>query len=299
MLNDSCLQSAVDAGEWVEFLGGRKVLHGSFDCATLDLGQYRFPERPERFTAPPMTRHYLSITLDGPTEVERDLHGDRETAQFTPGTSLIMSAGQQNSWRWDRPTEEIHFYLCPDFLRRMGEAANVAEVELIERFAFADEDLQRLATTLLDEIRSPGIATDLWIESVTNLLYMHVLRNYCMTSSVPKIDHVGLTSAQLRHVEEFVTENISREIMLSEMAEIAGVSRFHFAHMFKRTMGIPPHQWLISRRLARAKELLRATGMSITEIAFEVGYQSQSHFGHVFRRATGMSPRKWRTRTVR
>lgn len=299
MLNDVNTQAAVDAAEWVQLLGGEEVLHGSCNCAALSLGQYRFPERPDRFTAPPLTHHYLSITLEGSTEVERDLHGDRETARFAPGTSLIMSAGQPNSWRWDKPTEEIHFYLCPEFLRRMGESANVAEVELMERFAFADEELQRLATTLLDEIRSPGIATNLWIESVTNVLYMHILRNYCTTSSVLESTRIGLTTAQLRHVEEFATENISREITLTEMAEVAGVSRFHFAHMFKRSMGVPPHQWLISRRLDRAKDLLRTTDLSITEIAFEVGYQSQSHFGHVFRRATGMSPRTWRTTNSR
>jgi AraC family transcriptional regulator len=295
MSNSSCRQAAIDANEWVQYLGGEAVLQGPSGCAALTMGQYRFPERPERFTAPPLARHYLSITLDGPTQVERDLHGDRETAKFAPGTSLIMSADQPNSWRWDRPTEEIHFYLCPDFLRRIGEAANVTDIALIERFAFADERLQQLASTLVEEIRSPGVATDLWTESVTNVLYMHILRHYCESRNTLEQPQTGLTAAQLRHVEEFATENLDQEVTLTQMAEVAGVSRFHFAHMFKRSVGTPPHQWLMARRIERAKELLVTTNRSITEIAFDVGYQSQSHFGHVFRRATGVTPRQWRT----
>lgn len=294
MLNESCFQETVEAGEWVRYLGGEPVLHGYFNCAALAIGQYRFPSRPERFTAPPISRHYMSITFDGATEVERNLGDERNTARFSPGTSLIMSAGQVNSWRWDKPTEEIHLYLCPDFLRRMGETADLANTELVERFAFSDPDLQRLAGQLLEEIRSPGIASDLWVESVTNLLYMHVLRNYCTTSSSTRFPGIGLTSAQLRRVEEFVEAHMDREVTLAEMAEVTNVSRFHFAHMFKRSMGLPPHQWLIQKRVERAKQLLRNTRLSITEVAFEVGYQSQSHFGHVFRRSIGMSPRKWR-----
>lgn len=294
MPTQTCQTAPIEADEWIRMLGGECIAAGRYQCASLEVGHYRFPERPEQITAPPLTRHYLSITMEGPTQVERNLSGDFAKAHFAPGTSLIMSAGQPNTWRWNNPTEEIHLSLCPEFLRRMGESANIVDVELIDRFAFADSELRCLATALLSEVRSPGIATELWLESITNVLYMHVLRTYCRVSPSSEFHSTGLTAAQIRRVTEYVNDNINREITLAEMAEVAGVSRFHFAHMFKRTVGTPPHQWLIERRLERAKELLRTTRMTIADIAFEVGYQSQSHFGHIFRRATGMSPRRWR-----
>lgn len=294
MVTKTQLGASIGASEWVAHLGGEQVLSAEGDYYPgLDIGQYRFPERPDRFTAPPLARHYISITLDGSTEVERNLSGDRDTAQFTPGHSLIMSAGQPNAWRWDRPTEEVHFYLCPELLRDMAASIGLTDVELIDRFGFSDPELQRLARALLTELRAPDIGSRLWVESLTNVLGLHILRHHCRSGRI-HLDPAGLTSAQIRRVEDFVTSNLGENISLAEMAGVAGVSRFHFAHMFKRSMGMPPHRWLVERRLDRAKELLRSTDRSVTEIAFEVGYHSQSHFGLVFRRATGMTPRAWR-----
>ena len=285
----------VGALEWVEHLGGERVLGGGVEyCSALHVGRYRFPGRPDRFTAPPLERHYISITVDGATEVERNLSGGEDRARFAPGNSLIMAAGQPNAWRWTRPTEEIHFYLCPEFLREIARKAGLDDVRLIDRFAFADPELQRMATALLRELSAPGIASRLWVESVTNELYLHILRQHCIAVNTDPSACSGLTAAQLRRVSEFVSKNLSRDMTLADMAEVAGVSRFHFAHMFKRSVGEPPHRWLVQHRLERAKALLRSTDLSITEVAFEVGYQSQSHFGQMFRRATGMTPRSWR-----
>lgn len=80
------------------------------------------------------------------------------------------------------------------------------------------------------------------------------------------------------------------------LARVSGVSEAHFARSFKEAFGVPPHRYLLTRRIERAKALLRDTELSITEIAFETGWTSLGTFGCTFRDVTGESPGELRAR---
>lgn len=77
---------------------------------------------------------------------------------------------------------------------------------------------------------------------------------------------------------------------VSRLAEVSGVSPAYFARSFKRAFGLPPHRYLLTRRIERAIALLRDTDLSITEIAFDTGWQSLGTFGRIFHNVTGLSP---------
>jgi transcriptional regulator GlxA family with amidase domain len=80
------------------------------------------------------------------------------------------------------------------------------------------------------------------------------------------------------------------------LARVSGVSEAHFARSFKEAYGLPPHRYLLTRRIERAKALLRDTELSITEIAFQTGWNSLGTFGRTFRDVTGESPGELRAR---
>lgn len=80
------------------------------------------------------------------------------------------------------------------------------------------------------------------------------------------------------------------------LAQVSGVSEAHFARSFKQAFGIPPHRYLLTRRIERAMTLLRDTDLSITDIAFDTGWASLGTFGRTFRDITGDSPSAIRTR---
>ena len=80
------------------------------------------------------------------------------------------------------------------------------------------------------------------------------------------------------------------------LASVSGVSDAHFARAFKAAFGVPPHRYLLTRRIERAKTLLRDTDLPITEIAFDTGWNSLGTFGRVFRDITGEAPGELRTR---
>jgi AraC-like DNA-binding protein len=83
---------------------------------------------------------------------------------------------------------------------------------------------------------------------------------------------------------------------LEQMAAVARLSPYHFARQFKRATGLPPHQYIIARRVERAKEILQAgTDLSLTEVAARAGFSDKSHFSHHFKRLVGVTPGRFRT----
>ena len=77
---------------------------------------------------------------------------------------------------------------------------------------------------------------------------------------------------------------------IKRLAQVSGVSEGHFARSFKQAFGLPPHRYLLTRRIEQANTLLRDTGLSITEIAFATGWESLGTFGRIFRDVTGRTP---------
>jgi len=80
------------------------------------------------------------------------------------------------------------------------------------------------------------------------------------------------------------------------LAKVSGISQAHFARSFKRAFGVPPHRYLLTRRIERARALLRDTDLPITQIAFQTGWNSLGTFGRIFRDVTGESPSELRAR---
>ncbi|HEY1089684.1 MAG TPA: helix-turn-helix transcriptional regulator [Burkholderiaceae bacterium] len=83
---------------------------------------------------------------------------------------------------------------------------------------------------------------------------------------------------------------------IPRLASVSGVSAAHFARSFKQAFGVPPHRYLLTRRIERATTLLRETELAITEIAFETGWRSLGTFGRIFRDVTGATPSATRAR---
>ena len=86
---------------------------------------------------------------------------------------------------------------------------------------------------------------------------------------------------------------------VARLASVSGVSEAHFARSFKQAFGLPPHRYLLTRRIERATALLRDTNLAVTDIAFHTGWNSLGTFGRIFRDITGESPSELRSRELR
>jgi AraC-like DNA-binding protein len=103
----------------------------------------------------------------------------------------------------------------------------------------------------------------------------------------------GKDISLVTQVKDYLQAYYAEDVSLAELATLTSRSPFHIAHTFTKAIGLPPHAYLDSVRIERARELLK-TGMSVVDTALDVGYPDQSHFTHRFRRHTGFTPGQYR-----
>lgn len=104
----------------------------------------------------------------------------------------------------------------------------------------------------------------------------------------------ALPGWRLERVLKYVDDHIADKISLSDLAAAAGMSRMYFAGQFRASTGVRPHDYVLGKRIARARALLAATGLSLVEVSFNCGFQTQAHFTTVFRKLVGQTPLVWR-----
>lgn len=104
----------------------------------------------------------------------------------------------------------------------------------------------------------------------------------------------GLADWQLRRVAEWLETHLCENVTLVELASLVGLSAFHFARMFKRSQGVPPHSFQRQLRIVNAKRLMREGHLPLVEVAAVCGFASQQHFTTAFKRETGTTPAVWR-----
>lgn len=104
-----------------------------------------------------------------------------------------------------------------------------------------------------------------------------------------------LPGCRLQRVIEYIEQNLDKGLSLAELAGVVYMSPFHFARLFKRSTGVPPHRFVIRQRIDRARACLATPDRPIAEISRMVGFRTPSHFSTVFRRVTGVTPGGYRT----
>jgi len=116
-----------------------------------------------------------------------------------------------------------------------------------------------------------------------------------VTTAVAERTDGNLPECRLRRVTAYIDENLQRELRLAELSAVVHMSPYHFARLFKRSMGVSPHRFLVRQRIDEARALLAARTVPIAEIARAVGFRTPSHFTTTFRRVTGMTPSAYRS----
>jgi AraC family transcriptional regulator len=174
-----------------------------------------------------------------------------------------------------------------------------------------DLDPARLTVPPLDGLELPHLRAAMWAvgaeltaggaggrlaaESLANVLAVHLIRRL----SAPRLPERGrdgtLPRAKLRVVVEYVEEHLDAGPSLEQLASVAQLSPYHFARQFKRATGLAPHQYVIGRRVERAKLLLQdGSDLSLAEVAADAGFSDQSQFSHHFKRIVGITPGRFR-----
>jgi len=240
--------------------------------------------------------HTLSLYLRGGHGTYRE---DAPSERGGPGKLCLMPAGHEVNWVVGTEQTFLHLYfdtaqLAPLALRLLDREPR--EVRLPE-LNFADDAgiVATLARVAALDWTDPGErlhANELGLDVLAQVLARHAGR-------APRGGiRGGLAPALRRRLAEWLEARLAEPVTVGAMAAFCALSEAHFAHAFRASFGVAPHEWVVARRLERAAALLRASQpQPLDDIARATGHASASHLVRRFKAARGMTPGQYRAAT--
>ncbi|WKB50589.1 AraC family transcriptional regulator [Eleftheria terrae] len=246
------------------------------DLRTTPAGISGFEARPE---------HRLRLHAGAPVRGTCGQH--RFT--YRRGDLDIFPAGTTDVWEDQDASTSLILLLSPALLQRaaddMGVAAGAAGLE--PRHQFKDKQIEHIAWALEAERRAGHPSGLLYTESLGMALAVHLLGRYRVPQRMPR---QGLPTRQLQRVTEYIEAHLDQDLSLAVLAALADLSASHFKTLFKRSTGLPVHEYVVQRRVARAKALLQDGRLPASQVALEAGFAHQSHMARCMRRVLGVTP---------
>ncbi|MCU0565662.1 MAG: AraC family transcriptional regulator [Oculatellaceae cyanobacterium Prado106] len=279
---DSLPPAAILTADWP----GLTVEYGRLDA----VGEFDFA----------MPKQALSVAFTPHDRVVWSVDQGKKQTTALPAGTVFLYADRELIWHHRAKSSEfINLTLDPAILQQIAADSGLpAETGFDHRVMFQDATVVHVAQLLRAEVLNGGLAGNLYVESLRNLLAVHLLRNYSPVNS-PAIAPTSSPSSALdfltlKRLKDYIEDHLAEELAIETLAELVPMSQFHFARAFKSVMGEPPHRYVLQRRIERAKVLLSATRLSVAEIAYQVGFSNQSHFTAQFRKTVGATPKQFR-----
>jgi AraC family transcriptional regulator len=261
--------------------------------------QYQHSPTPQEVELPALSDRWLLLPLGQPTHLTQKRDDRIHESIVQEGDSIFVPAGQPSYWychRSDTHRPMLHIHLQPELVGQVAQASamDTEQLHLANCFRKQDLNLQHIAMLLLAQLRSGGMMGRLYVESLTQVLAIYLLQHYSKSARIISSENRTLTHSQLQQALDYIHTHLDRDLSLVELASVVNISPTYFASLFKRTIGISPHQYVIRRRVERAKLMLSKTDIAIADIALQVGFSSQSHLTQQFKRFTGVTPKQVR-----
>ena len=286
-------QPAAGLREWLDLLDKCGVgLPKSLRVVDVSGGlvQATVGEPPGRIALEGLPASVLMFNVS-PVQRLRQTRGGRAFINdMLSGEMTLLPCGIPSQWSWNSVCDRLDVSFSADVL---GDGSSL---DVIDRYAFRDAEMEVICRQLYHALTSKGPTVDLYCESlVMNLAVILLLRHSTTSPGTRLVPSGGLSRQQARRVLEYIESNLSRHLTLRKLSEIADLSVYHFARMFKQTMGVTPYQYVLERRLEHAKIMMRSAKASLVDISLSTGFDSQSHFSSTFHRIVGVTPTEFQS----
>ena len=249
----------------------------------------------------PLTHdHCIIFQLRGETRIQCRLGNKAFDEHLTSGAMALVPAMNENFGRWSDSVFAAFIQLSPQIIDRLADTAFAGDperVELLPMLNIHDPVLQSLLTELCYELRQPSPLGVLFAESAAQTMMLHLLRKYSNKTVRLTAPRGTFSERQRRVIDDYIEGHFDQKISLAELASLLFMSVAHFERQFRATMGYAPYQYVLERRLERAKWMLEASAMSVYEVGRQCGFANQSHFTRHFSGKYGVSPAKYRERS--
>jgi AraC family transcriptional regulator len=234
--------------------------------------------------------HRLGIHVGPPVNAFCQCDGHHHRRVQSHGDIDVVPAGLGGTWEDDADCSILRLRVSPALVRQAACDLELDPdgVEIAPQFQLRDRRIEHIAWALNTELR-PDVASDrLYAESLSMALAVRLVQG-----AVPRtIASVGqtLSSRQKHRLVDFIQAHLDQDLSLVDLAGVAAISVSHLKVLFRRSFGVTVHQYVIHRRVERAKVLLSLGKMPASEVALEAGFAHQSHMAHCMKRVLGITP---------
>lgn len=259
-----------------------------------DLRVYQFHSHQ---TQVPPLRDIAVIAWQTRAQIALRCGAIRNRTQMSPGDFSILRPGYESTWQWSRGFQATVLYLTE---RRLADFASevfdrhVDSVAIHESFQVQDPVIQHGLSLLSTELRRDAFGGALYRDALMTQLCVQLLRHHAESRLRTHRFPGALNAAQARQVTDYIEHNLASDLCLNSLARIAGMSQYHFARLFKKRFGTPPHTYVQQRRVERARHLILHSDMPLKEVVGATGFCDQSHLTRSFRRAFDITPAELR-----
>jgi AraC family transcriptional regulator len=262
------------------------------------------PSTPQLQTARPEVgvRIDFHTTLPGPVEIPAapnhrllihagpPVRGEFRSRRvlYTRGDIDMFPAGASGAWAADDASSGLLLQISPLLLYRAAEGLGLDPDRsgLEVRCQVRDPQIEYITWALDAEHRAGYPSGLLYTESLSVALAVRLLGGYMASPRLPR----GLSNEQLRLLTAYIEEHLDQELSLTTLANVVGVSGSHLKTIFRRSTGLPVHEYVIQRRVERARMLLLRGELPASQVALAAGFAHQSHMARWMRRLLGVTP---------
>ncbi|MEM8807113.1 MAG: AraC family transcriptional regulator [Cyanobacteria bacterium P01_G01_bin.38] len=260
------------------------------------LNEYKLP--PGELALPAYPDPVICFTLGQPYQLFQKFDDHTHQKLSHSGQFSLVPAEMPSYWQWAQAAHIVIVQVDSDFLDSVATELGQYEPHSIEfgsAFEASDEHLTHLVMLLRSESQGRGVGTQLYTDSLMQALAICLLQRYSKASNASWHPIGKLTRSALQQLVAYIEANLAEDLTLQQLSRIAGLSSHYFATSFKNATGMTPHQYVIQRRVQKAKRLLICDRtLTIAQVAATVGFSDQSHLCRHLRRQLKVTPKQLR-----
>jgi len=222
--------------------------------------------------------------------------GERHSGTTIHGDLEIIPPNLGGVWELKARDTALVIGLKLRVLERMVEESgeDPGKLRVFNRFQARDPQIEHIGWALKAEMENGYPSGRPYMDALATGLASRIVRSHSSLARTPRAIKAAMAGRTLKAVLGYIEDNLGRDLGLGEIAGVAGLSVSHFKTLFRKSLGTPPHQYLIRRRVERAAMQLRRGRIPIGQIALENGFCHQSHLALHTRRVLGLTPQELR-----
>jgi AraC family transcriptional regulator len=250
-------------------------------------------ETPFDVQADPKEDHLIVVHLNGPVRVRGRIDTRTIDKLVPPGNIFLWPAGSGFRVGVEQAVDTLHLYIRSAVVDEVAISMGYYtenDRRLAPRLGESDALLEQLVL----EVRrasSRAVSDALYVEQLALAIAARLIRhNQCGTPEREPTQLRGLSSTQMQRIEDYIEANLSEVIPIRRLSAHSRLSVSHFVRLFRRATGVSPHQYVLRRRVERARRMLTETDEPIAQVALACGFSHQEHLTNIFKRQVGLTP---------